>query len=43
MARITVPTVENLMNELGLIFQKTYSNDFKVDKIPENVKCEVLD
>lgn len=32
MARITVPTVENLMNELGLIFQKTYSNDFKVDK-----------
>ena len=32
MARINVPTVENLMNELGLTFQKIYSNDFKVDK-----------
>ena len=32
MARINVPTVDNLMNELGLTFQKIYSNDFKVDK-----------
>ena len=32
MARIDVYTVDEMMNELGLTFQKTYSNDFKVDK-----------